>query len=40
MINYEDILFNMVTVLGQGLIVFLLLALILDYMRQMIFSNR
>lgn len=40
MINYEDILFNMVTVLGQGLVVFLLLALVLDYMRQMIFSNR
>lgn len=40
MINYEDIIFYMVTVCGQGIIVFLLLALVLDYMRMMIFANR
>ncbi len=40
MINYEDIVFGMVTTCGKSLIVFLLLALIFDYLRQMLFSNR
>ena len=40
LLNYEDIIFNFVTIQAPVVIVFMLLALILDYMRQMLFCNR
>lgn len=40
MVDYEFLFFGMVTGLSKGLIVFLMLSLVLDYMRTMIFSNR
>ena len=40
MITYEDLIYNMVTTIAPSLIVFLSLALILDYMGKMLFSNK
>lgn len=40
MVNYSDLIANMVSTSAQSIVVFLLLALILDYMGKMIFSNR
>lgn len=40
LLNYEDLIFNFVKVQAPSVIVFLLLALLFDYMRQMLFSNK
>lgn len=39
MVNYEDLLFNMVKVLAPSIVVFLVLALIFDYCYKMLFVN-
>lgn len=39
MINYENLILDMVSYQAPGLIVFLLLAMILDYLYRMLFTK-
>lgn len=39
MVNYEDLIFNMIKVSAPSIIVFLVLALIFDYAYKMLFVN-
>lgn len=40
LLNYEDLILSFVKIQAPTLIVFLSLALILDFMRSMIFNNK
>lgn len=40
MVDYSTLIYDLVIYMAPSIIVFLMLALILDYMRQMLFSNR
>lgn len=38
--GYENLIFNFVEVVAPSMIVFLMLSVILDYLRTMIFNNK
>lgn len=40
MFDYSNVIFDMVNYCGGGIVVFLLLSLILDYLRTMLFNNK